>query len=151
MKELKDIVVDETKPKGWFKCDKPKCNRTFGSIQALRMHQVRMHTRAGLRGAKLGVKVSAKLREAARQRYLEGKKAANKRARERFWAQGLTSAGTIPKQPLRHPAKPYSQSAEAKKKYYHAQKERYAAQGLNAHGKPRRHRMEPIVYRHKPD
>jgi hypothetical protein len=166
MKELKEIVLNETKPKGWFKCDKPNCNRTFGSMQALRMHKVRVHTKAGIEGAKLGGKAAAaalmqrKLGiDAKRLRFLEAKKRSNRKTREKFWAQGLTSAGKVPKAKLRGPKlekhKSPSQSKEAKREYYLAQKARYAAQGLDSHGRIperfRRKRIQPIVYRHTPD
>ena len=37
---------------GKHQCE--KCGKAFNSPQALRMHRVRMHTAAGLRGAKIG-------------------------------------------------------------------------------------------------
>lgn len=85
-----------------FPCKRPQCQHRepFKSEQARRMHMVRVHTRAGQLGAKLGGKMAqvkaAKKKTSARsgrEEFLAKKRAYNAKLRARFIAQGLTSTG----------------------------------------------------------
>ena len=91
----------------------PKCGKVFDKPQGLRCHLMRMHTRAGLAGAKLGGKVSG------------AKTTAKAKALEKIHLS--TESGTNT---------PWSSTPEAKRQYYIKARNKFRAQGLNAHGEP---------------
>src|SRR5262245_880275 len=80
----------------------PKCFKTFtgpSALQALRMHRVRMHTRAGRMGAKMAIERSRiiradrKRKQAPPSASLEKRRAYYRRTVNRYRAAGLTSQG----------------------------------------------------------
>ena len=72
------------------RCPKKQCKgKAFDSLNALRMHNMRVHTRAGQRGFKIGAKIGAMSRSKALARRRERQA----EARAAFIAAGLTSQG----------------------------------------------------------
>ena len=110
---LSQLIQNETRRDG-FRCH--KCGKVFDKKQSLTMHLMRMHTRAGKIGASLGGKKGAATRS---QRLSE--------AMRQSWARRRGGSGDDDRPP---PGKARGRW------YYRRQRERYAAQGLNAHGHP---------------
>src|SRR4030095_12190566 len=119
------VVTSATEPKG-FQC--PKCARLpFETLQALRMHDMRVHTLKGRRGAKAGARKAGENKMKARERALAYKRDYNREYRAR--------------------KKRERGYEEKKRNAYVRMRERYAQQGLKAHGQPYKdRRVTPIVY-----
>lgn len=87
-----------------FRCPKPKCGKEFNSMQALRMHRIRVHTRAGRLGARKGAQAASAQRGGAPKwtnvdkdiehaLFLSKKRKYNAMVRAQNVAQGLTTTG----------------------------------------------------------
>ena len=96
-----------------------KCDKAFGSENALRMHKMRVHTRAGKYGA-LWQKGGAKPIQ-VRRKHLAKRRAYQARIRAKNLAMGLTSTGT---QRIRkkHQLDTKAVRNEYKRNWYHKQK-----------------------------
>lgn len=111
-----------------LKCHHAGCNKAFATRPALTMHVIRAHGKGWSTTANFKTKKRNPLspdRQAMQRLY-------NARMRERYRAQGLTSAG----KPRKRPYIPRSQTPEAKRSAYLRQRDKYYSQGLNAKGKP---------------
>jgi len=126
---------------GEFKCD--KCGKSFDKQNALSMHKVRVHTRAGKEGWRLAINQSHRVRS----KLLKQKRESYERRKAEFASRGLNARGepfasTLAerRQSLRQGQKiVLTDPASAKRREYQAKlRARYAAEGLTSKGTPRK-------------
>ncbi len=128
---MTDTLVPTIETFNEFTCS--KCSKPFASDNALRMHNMRVHTRAGKRGAmwKQGAVQS-------REQFLAKRRIYQTKMRATNIAKGLTSTGQPRKQDVRTNYKGLSEAIKEK------QKERHRAYNRNWYQENKTRKM--VVY-----
>ena len=110
----------------------PICKRAFASMQALRMHHIRVHTAQGrknwgaIHNSKKGLK-GAWTKNQPHASFLETRRKYQRALREKYYSEGKDSRG-FPRpagyKPRKRPVPP-SSTPEAKRAYYIAARDRF--------------------------